>query len=142
MRTPLSLRKRGSQIHFTKAHKESIVKIFFLLTGLIVLAISPAAGANEKIVGVEHRVTSISVYDGKPLTLYIEILRKPPTTEFWELNEKRCQEFFKPEATDPIVVQALPWDSKIPNSSRMDYAMRTPLTDARQITVPTMMIVR
>ena len=85
------------------------------------------------------------------LILYAPYLKlktelKPPTTEFRENTEKQCQEGSEPEATDPALTaalckEALQWDARPPNGVLMDLRTRMPLTDARQIPVPTMIIV-
>jgi pimeloyl-ACP methyl ester carboxylesterase len=70
---------------------------------------------------------------------------KPPITEFRENTDKQCQEGSEPEATDPALTtalckEALQWDARSPNGVLMDLRTRMPLTDARQIPVPTMII--
>jgi pimeloyl-ACP methyl ester carboxylesterase len=269
-----------------KHERATTMRILLLLVGLPLLAAAPAAGAEAKIVGVEHKVPTISAYDGKSLTLhgweeyqqtrdpkeftttgkvvllahgatnsgrvvfdvqvpgataptyslmdylaeqgfdvfsldyqnygrsdhhgcglcvttqvaandinaavdYIRSLRnvdkvyllgwswgsstaglftmqkphkvrrlilyapnvqlkapglKPPTMEFRVNTEKRCQETLEPEATEAGVIEifckeALQWNPQSPNGVLMDFATRMPLTDARQIAVPTMIIV-
>ena len=44
---------------------------WLLLASVVLLAFSALAGADEKIVGIEHRVTSVSAYDGKPLSIEV-----------------------------------------------------------------------
>ena len=84
------------------------------------------------------------------LILYAPYLKlktelKPPTTEFRENTDKQCQEGSEPDATDPVLTtalckEALQWDARSPNGVLMDLRTRMPLTDARQIPVPTMII--
>jgi pimeloyl-ACP methyl ester carboxylesterase len=84
------------------------------------------------------------------LILYAPYLKlktelKPPITEFRENTDKQCQEGSEPEATDPALTtalckEALQWDARSPNGVLMDLRTRMPLTDARQVPVPTMII--
>ncbi|MCI0526956.1 MAG: lysophospholipase [Nitrospira sp.] len=84
------------------------------------------------------------------LILYAPYLRlkpdlKPPTTEFRVNTEKICADLFEPEATNPGVSEAfckeaLQGNPQSPNGVLMDFRTRMPLTDARQIPVPTMII--
>ncbi len=44
---------------------------WLLLAGVVLLALAARAGAEETIVGIEHRVSSVSAYDGKSLSLEV-----------------------------------------------------------------------
>ena len=70
---------------------------------------------------------------------------RPPTTEFRVNTEEGFRKLLEPDATDPGVAEAfakeaIQWDPKSPNGVLMDLRVRMPITDARQIPVPTMII--
>jgi pimeloyl-ACP methyl ester carboxylesterase len=69
----------------------------------------------------------------------------PPTADFGIRSEEKLIEIFESEATDPGVAkafaqEAMRWDPKSPNGVAMDFATRMPLTDPKQISAPTMII--
>ena len=70
---------------------------------------------------------------------------KPPTKEFRTNTEEGLKTLFEPDATDVGVTEAfakeaVKWDPKSPNGVLMDLRARMPITDPRQIPVPTMII--
>lgn len=68
----------------------------------------------------------------------------PPTTEFQPLTEQRGKEAFEPQATNPIVIDTFAKEygklGRGPTGVLMDLRTRMPITDPRQIPVPTMII--
>src|SRR5213594_3230900 len=64
--------KEGVLMHALRIAQTDIRRGWWLLlAGVVLLALSARAGAEEKIVGIEHRVSSVSAYDGKSLSLEV-----------------------------------------------------------------------
>src|SRR5882724_161606 len=64
--------KEGVLMHApSNAQKNLRWRWGLLPASVALLALSALAGAEEKIVGIEHRVTSVSAYDRKPLSIEV-----------------------------------------------------------------------
>src|SRR4030095_1582984 len=118
--------KEGVLMHAPRmAQKDMRWRWWLLSASVALLALSALAGAEEKIVGIAHRVTSVSAYDGKPLSI-----------EVWE-KYRRDMDPKGFATTGKVVLLAhgagnsgrVVFDVQVPGATGLTYSLMAYLSD-------------